>query len=218
MTQNGDATGLLRETAQRLIKRGAGAPPPTPEETRARDRQGARARQRGSAGEGHHDVPGRRIGLRDHRSHEADGGRGQDGRPPLGDGAAGERGDRAEAGAVPDDRLRQRPPHRARDQEVDRRRARPARRLAAGALLRQAGVDGPRDDQGRRDRGDGAPGDAARLPARRARDRRPRQPRDARHLRARVQGESRRRRICAGASSTRSTSARRTSRASASSA
>jgi predicted amidohydrolase YtcJ len=35
----GDATGLLRETAQRLIKRGAGAPPPTPEETMARDRK-----------------------------------------------------------------------------------------------------------------------------------------------------------------------------------
>jgi predicted amidohydrolase YtcJ len=36
---NGDATGLMRETAQRLIKRGAGAPPATPEETAARDRQ-----------------------------------------------------------------------------------------------------------------------------------------------------------------------------------
>ena len=36
---NGDATGLLRETAQRLIKRGAGAPPPTPDETRARERR-----------------------------------------------------------------------------------------------------------------------------------------------------------------------------------
>ena len=36
---NRDATGLLRETAQRLIKRGAGAPPPTPEETAARDRK-----------------------------------------------------------------------------------------------------------------------------------------------------------------------------------
>ena len=35
----GDATGLMRETAQRLIKRGAGAPSPTPEETAARDRQ-----------------------------------------------------------------------------------------------------------------------------------------------------------------------------------
>jgi predicted amidohydrolase YtcJ len=35
----GDATGLLRETAQRLIKRGAGAPPPTPEETRERNRK-----------------------------------------------------------------------------------------------------------------------------------------------------------------------------------
>jgi predicted amidohydrolase YtcJ len=35
----GDATGLLRETAQRLIKRGAGAPPPTPEETMARERK-----------------------------------------------------------------------------------------------------------------------------------------------------------------------------------
>jgi predicted amidohydrolase YtcJ len=37
--KNGDATGLLRETAQRLIKRGAGAPPPTPEETRTRNRR-----------------------------------------------------------------------------------------------------------------------------------------------------------------------------------
>jgi hypothetical protein len=37
--KNGDATGLLRETAQRLIRRGAGAPPPTPEETMARDRK-----------------------------------------------------------------------------------------------------------------------------------------------------------------------------------
>jgi predicted amidohydrolase YtcJ len=36
---SGDATGLLRETAQGLIKRGAGEPPPTPEETRARDRK-----------------------------------------------------------------------------------------------------------------------------------------------------------------------------------
>ena len=36
---NGDATGLLRETAQRLIKRGAGAPAPTAEEIAARDRQ-----------------------------------------------------------------------------------------------------------------------------------------------------------------------------------
>jgi predicted amidohydrolase YtcJ len=37
--RNGDATGLLRETAQRLIKRGAGAPPPTPEETQSRERR-----------------------------------------------------------------------------------------------------------------------------------------------------------------------------------
>ena len=37
--KNGDATGLLRETAQRLIRRGAGAPPPTPEETLARERK-----------------------------------------------------------------------------------------------------------------------------------------------------------------------------------
>src|SRR5262245_31597505 len=32
----GDATGLLRETAQRLIRRGTGEPPPTPDEQRAR--------------------------------------------------------------------------------------------------------------------------------------------------------------------------------------
>ena len=36
---SGDATGLLRETAQRLVKRGAGAPPPTPAEAAARDRR-----------------------------------------------------------------------------------------------------------------------------------------------------------------------------------
>jgi predicted amidohydrolase YtcJ len=37
--QNGDATGLLRETAQRLIKRGAGEPTPTAAEREARARQ-----------------------------------------------------------------------------------------------------------------------------------------------------------------------------------
>src|SRR5580765_5237776 len=36
---SGDATGLMRETAQGLIKRGAGAPPPTAVETAARDRE-----------------------------------------------------------------------------------------------------------------------------------------------------------------------------------
>jgi predicted amidohydrolase YtcJ len=36
---SGDATGLLRETAQRLIRRGAGAPTPTPEETLTRARR-----------------------------------------------------------------------------------------------------------------------------------------------------------------------------------
>ena len=37
--QSGDATGLLRETAQRLVKQGAGEPRPTPAETEARERQ-----------------------------------------------------------------------------------------------------------------------------------------------------------------------------------
>jgi predicted amidohydrolase YtcJ len=37
--QSGDATGLLRETAQRLIKSGAGAPEPTPAERQARARK-----------------------------------------------------------------------------------------------------------------------------------------------------------------------------------
>jgi predicted amidohydrolase YtcJ len=37
--KNGDATGLLRETAQRLIKRGAGEPTPTPEERETRARK-----------------------------------------------------------------------------------------------------------------------------------------------------------------------------------
>jgi predicted amidohydrolase YtcJ len=37
--KSGDATGMLRETAQRLIKRGAGEPPRTAQEERARARQ-----------------------------------------------------------------------------------------------------------------------------------------------------------------------------------
>jgi predicted amidohydrolase YtcJ len=37
--KSGDATGLLRETAQRLIRRGVGEPPPTPEEQAARARK-----------------------------------------------------------------------------------------------------------------------------------------------------------------------------------
>ena len=152
----------------------------------------------------------------DDRPDEGDGRRGEDRRPTLGDGPAVERDHRAEAGAVQDDRLRQRPPDRPRDQEADRRRAGLARRVAARALLGQARVVRSRDDQGRRDRRDGAARDAERLPAVRARHRRPRQPRDAEHLRARLQGQPRRRRTSAGASSTRSTSARPTSRASAS--
>ena len=122
--------------------------------------------------------------------------------------------DRAEARAVQDDRLRRRPSHGARDQEADRRRARLARRLAAGALRRQARS--------------------------RPVSRRPRSPRSTRPRGSRCRTASScactrsaiapiarrstsssapsrpipRRRICAGASSTRSTSARRTSRAS----
>jgi predicted amidohydrolase YtcJ len=37
--KTGDATGLMRERAQGLIKRGAGEPPPTSEETASRDRK-----------------------------------------------------------------------------------------------------------------------------------------------------------------------------------
>jgi predicted amidohydrolase YtcJ len=37
--RNGDATGLMRETAQRLIKQGAGEPAPTADERLARDRK-----------------------------------------------------------------------------------------------------------------------------------------------------------------------------------
>ena len=91
--------------------------------------------------------------------------------------------------------------------QSDRRRARLARRVAARAVPRQAGQRRAEHDAGRRDRRDRAAGDAARLPALRARDRRSRQPRDAQHLRAGVQGQPGEDRICAGASSTRSTSA-----------
>ena len=76
----------------------------------------------------------------------------------------------------------------------------------------------PADDADREHRGDRAHRARQRRAAVRARDRRSRQSRSAEHLRARVQAASRRRRICAGASSTRSTSIPPTSRASGSSA
>ena len=46
--KNGKPTGLLRETASRLVRRGAGEPAPTPEEAEARDAADSRAGRSGS--------------------------------------------------------------------------------------------------------------------------------------------------------------------------
>ena len=189
----GNPTGLFRETASRLIRRGAGEPPRTPDEERARGPQGARARVRGGRRQGHHVVPGRRLVVRDRRSHEGDDRRGQDERAAL-DHAARWTTSRSPPNL---DKYKtidygQRLPHRARDQEIDRRRARAARRVAARAVLGQARRHRPQHrDRSRTITRDRPPRDAARLPALRPRHRRPRQPRDAEHLRGGIQGEPR---------------------------
>ena len=158
---SGDATGLLRETAQRLIKRGAGAPTPTPEETLTRARRQLELASQESLAKGitTFEDAGSDLTTIDLMKKMVDEGKigvrlwvmirqaNETIAPKL--------------AAVQDDRLRQRAPDRPRDQEVDRRRARPARRLAARALLRQAGVVRARDHEGRRDRGDRTAGDAA---------------------------------------------------------
>ena len=60
----GQPTGLLRETASGLIRRGAGAPTPTAE--RNRGARTPRPRAGGSRGdlEGHHELSGRRVVVR----------------------------------------------------------------------------------------------------------------------------------------------------------
>ena len=92
---------------------------------------------------------------------------------------------------VPDDRLRRRPPHRARHQASDRRRARVARRVAARALLRQAGKHRAEHDVGGLDSRDSAARDRQRLSVVRPRHRRSRESRNLEHLRGGVQGEPR---------------------------
>ena len=115
-----------------------------------------------------------------------------------------------QAAAVPHDRLRQRPPHRARDQDArsTARSARAARGCSSRTPTsrRAPGSTPPPSPTIERDR---QARDGERLPALRPRDRRPRQPRDARTSSSARSRRIRRRRICAGASSTRSTSRRR---------
>ncbi len=146
----GNPTGLLRETAAGLIKRGTGEPAPTDDERVARERRVLELAAQEALSKGITSFQDAGIVVRDHRSHEGDGRRGQARRPALGHGARGPRAGGAEAGAVPDDRLRQRSSDRARHQAFDRRRARIARRVAARAVRRQARQRRPEHDAGRR--------------------------------------------------------------------
>ena len=205
--------GFCASGRSRSSARGA---PATPAAAIARRWSSRRAR---GAVERDHDVRGRRIAVRHHRGDEEHGRRGQ-ARLRL---WVMLREDNASAAptaeAVPDDRLRRQPSHRARHQAPDGRRARLARRVDARAVHRQAGQHRAqhrlRSTTIERDR---PAGDRERLPDVRPRDRRSRQPRDAEHLRTRIQGESGEERTCGGGSSTRSTSRLSISRGSGSSA
>ena len=144
----GEPTGLLRETADGLIKRTDAA---TAAEAAKRARDGcwsSRTRKRCRRASRRSQDAGSPLATIDVMKKMVD---------------EGKMGVRlwvmirqpndvigAEAGAVPDDRLRRRPPDGARDQEADRRRARVARRVAARALRRQAGQRRPEHDDASR--------------------------------------------------------------------
>ena len=83
-TQQGNPTGLFRETASRLIRRGSRRAAPTPAEAAARARRVLELALAGGRLEGHHVVPGRRLELRRRRSDEEDGRRREDRRTACG--------------------------------------------------------------------------------------------------------------------------------------
>ena len=62
--KDGNPTGLLRETASGLVRRGAGEPAPTPAEAEARDAACSTLADEEVIVEGHHDVPGRGFVVR----------------------------------------------------------------------------------------------------------------------------------------------------------
>ena len=185
-------TGLLRETASRLIRRGVGEPAPTDDERARASAASCSSRRRKPCRRASRAfrTPATSFETIDRMKAMVDEGK-------LGvrlwvmvRAGIEQRG--AEARAVPDGRLRQRPPDRPRHQAIDRRRARLARRVAARAVRRQARQHRPEHDAGRRRFAKTRElAHAARISALRPRDRRPRQPRDAEHLRGGVQGESR---------------------------
>ncbi len=112
----GAPTGLMRERASGLIRRGSrGAGAHRGGEPGARP-QDSRARVAGGRLEGHHDVSGCRLVVCRRGPDEGDGGRREDGRPPVDHDPREQRGARAEPREVPDGGLRRRAPHRARDQ------------------------------------------------------------------------------------------------------
>ena len=188
---NGDATGLMRETAQGLIKRGAGAPPPTPAETAARDREVLELASKEVLSKGitTFEDAGSPLSTIDLMKKMVD---------------EGKIGVRLwvmvrQPNATIAPRLAQ---YKMIDYGDGHLTVRAIKKQIDGALgSRGAWLLAPYADK------PGSSGlettpvaeidetaphrDAERLPVVRARDRRPRQPRDARHLRARLQGQSR---------------------------
>ena len=161
----------------------------------------------------------RRFAAVDHRGDEEGGRRRQAAAARLDDAARDARQARRRHAEIPRRQLRRQAVHRARHQARHRRRARLARRVDARAVRRSRVDERHAHRLAGRHPDDRGAGDQERLPDGDPRDRRSRQPRGAEHLRRGVQDGIRRRTAsCAGGSSTRSTSARPTSRASASSA
>ena len=189
-TRTATPTGLLRETAQRLIKRGAGEPTPTPAEAAARARQELELASQEALAKGitTFEDAGSPLATIDLMKKMVD--EDEDGRAPVGDGPPGQRGRSA--------------PKLAQYKMIDYGNG----HLTVRAIKKQ--IDGALGSRGAwllapyADKPESSGLEttkiaeidetarlamAQRLPALRARDRRPRQPRDARHLRARLQGQ-----------------------------
>ena len=88
----GNPTGLLRETASRLIKRGAGEPAPTDEERVARERRVLELASQEALSKGITSFQDAGSSFDDHRSHEGDGRRRQARRPAVDHGPRGQQG------------------------------------------------------------------------------------------------------------------------------
>ena len=217
--KDGNPTGLLRETRVRSRARGAGAPRADAGRGRSPREKVLELADEKSIAKGITTFQDAGSSFDVDRPRQEDDRRRPHARAPVDDDPRRQH-DQTPCEAQPRHRLRQQPADGARDQGL-RPTAR-SDRAARGCSSRTAtsptasGLPTTPVEQIRHARPDRA---RRRLPGLHPRDRRPRESRSAEHLRGRVQEEQRRTaRICAGASSTRSTSTPPTFRASASSA